>query len=208
MKSKTHLRKALLGVLLISGLAASSFGANVQIASFANGSFTLDGTSTYAMTSTPSGITGNGEIDFGNAAFGSWSGFISPATSNWSAYEGYNLLMSVSGTNPELAFSVYFASGAEDVAAFTATTTGVGNSLMSVLLTWDAADPNNTVTSLAQLTDVNGFGITWNGNGPSTGGASIGITLAGIEAIPEPSSASLVLLGAAGLVALRRLRKV
>lgn len=208
MESKTHLRKALLGVLLISGLAASSFGANVQIASFATGSFALDGSSTYAMTSTPSGITGNGEIGLGDAAYGSWSGFISPATSNWSAYEGYNLLMSVSGTNPELAFSIYFLSGAEDVAAFTATTTGVGNSLMSVLLTWDAGDANNTVTSLAQLTDVNGFGITWNGNGPNTGGASIGITLAGIESIPEPSTGAMMLIGAVGLLALRRLRKV
>lgn len=49
--------------------------------------------------------------------------------------------------------------------------------------------------------------VDWNLN---SGGSddSINATFTRLEAIPEPSSASLVLLGAVSLVALRRLRKV
>ena len=201
---------ACLSGLLLFVATGSVFAANVQIASLALGSFTLDSTSTYSMTSTSSGITGTAEITVdNNAAYGNWSSFIAPATSDWSSYEGYNLLMSVSGTNPNLPFTIYLSSGGGAlVGAFTGNTANAGSTLTSVSLTWDEGDPNATITSLSQLTSVDGFGINWNGVGPSTGGSLTTITLAGIEAIPEPSTGSLILLGAAGVLALRRLRKV
>lgn len=49
--------------------------------------------------------------------------------------------------------------------------------------------------------------IAWELNSGTTG-LAVNATFTKLEAVPEPSSVSLLMLGAAGLVALRRLRKV
>lgn len=80
--------------------------------------------------------------------------------------------------------------------------------------TFNWSDFTTTSSSVVKSIDGGSAGafdftniIAWELNSGTTG-LAVNATFTKLEAIPEPSSVSLLMLGAAGLVALRRLRKV
>jgi len=192
---------------LIAGCIANVQASNVDIGSFATGSFTLDTSSLYLPTQSASGLTTSTTVAAGDTFYGN---FTSP--SDWTNYgftgasnPNLGLLMSVTGTNSNLGFSLYLLDSTGGlIEAYTGTTTGVGTALQFVALTPDASIDGQGV---GFATSVSTVVVGWNSPG------AINTTFAGIQstvnlaAIPEPSVASLLALGTVGLVALRVRRK-
>ena len=190
---------------LVAGLIANLQAANVDIGSFATGAFTVDAGSTYQPTQSASGLTTSTTVTAGDTFYGNFS---SPM--NWSSYgfsgsanTSLGLVMSVTGTNPNLFFSVTLLDSAfNTIEAYSASTAGLSSSPSFVALIPDAGSAGGGLP-----TDVASFVFGWNGGG------NINTTLVGIQstvnlaAVPEPSVASLFALGTVGLVALRARRK-
>lgn len=170
-----------------------------------------------SFSTTVSGIANTQVL---SAVFGSWNS----ATSTFTAFSnvktlGYGYLDNTLAA-PELQVSLNQTSPSTglNIAAGTNMALGLYNALDSSTTLW------NTSVARAVLTDVNWVAPTWTSTGNdktygfaatttavfgtftyrATGNDSIGLTL---SAIPEPSSASLLALGVAGLVALRVRRK-
>jgi hypothetical protein len=102
---------------------------------------------------------------------------------------------SVMGYAPSIVFSRAAAGGTREVLVANFTSALLGSDPDSV--------ETENIFGLTNESDSTTF------NAPYTGSASgsFGSTVLSSAAVPEPSSASLLLLGAAGLVALRRFRK-
>jgi len=190
---------------LVAVLAANTQAANVDIGSFATGSFTVDPASTYTPTQSGSGLTTSTTVTAGDTFYGN---FTSPK--NWSSY-GFSgsanttlgLLMSVSGTNPNLFFTVTLQDSTfTTIESYSGSTAGLSSTPSFLALTPDAGSSGGGLAS-----DVSSFVFGWNGGG------NINTTLVAIQstvdlaAVPEPSVASLFALGTVGLVALRARRK-
>jgi len=200
-------RMKIVVMALIAGCIANVQASNVDIGSFATGSFTLDTSSLYLPTQSASGLTTSTTVAAGDTFYGN---FTSP--SDWTNYgftgasnPNLGLLMSVTGTNSNLGFSLYLLDSTGGlIEAYTGTTTGVGTALQFVALTPDASIDGQGV---GFATSVSTVVVGWNSPG------AINTTFAGIQstvnlaAIPEPSVASLLALGTVGLVALRVRRK-
>jgi len=190
---------------LVAVLAANTQAANVDIGSFATGSFTVDPASTYTPTQSGSGLTTSTTVTAGDTFYGN---FTSPK--NWSSYgfsggsnSSLGLVMGVTGTNPNLFFSVTLLDSAFAVIeSYSASTAGLTSTPAFVALTPDAGSAGGGLA-----TDVSNVVFGWNGGG------AINTTILGIQstvnlaAVPEPSVASLFALGTVGLVALRARRK-
>ena len=190
---------------LVAVLAANTQAANVDIGSFATGAFTVDPASTYVPTQSGSGLTTSTTVIAGDTFYGN---FTSPM--DWSSY-GFSgsanttlgLVMSVTGTNPNLFFTVSLLdSSFTIIESYSASTAGLTSTPAFVALTPDAGSSAGGLP-----TDVSAVVFGWNGGG------AINTTLKGIQstvnlaAVPEPSVASLFALGTVGLVALRARRK-
>ena len=192
-------------VILVT-LETKSEAANTLIANFATGSFNIDSSSTSSNTGSAnptqssSGITMNGASALADTFYGAFTG--SGVPFNLSSYTGFNLLMTLSGTNPNLPFIVALVNSDFSAAYFEATTVGIGSSPTSVALTYTPISGSNTSIALGSLNDVTYMQFTW------AGGGTVNTTLVSLEAIPEPSTGALLMIGAVGMVALRRLRKV
>jgi hypothetical protein len=195
----------LLIVALMFVLSNTMNAANVTIGSFATGQFTVDtGGSMYTPTQSASGLTSNLTIAAGDTWYGSFN-----APIDWSSYGytgtpgNYNnntlgLVMSVTSQAAPLFFTVsVLDSGFNIVQAYSGNTTGLTSTPSFVALQAVAG-----TSSTGSPTDVQSIVFGWDGAG------AINTTLSSIQStIPEPSSASLLALGVAGLVALRVRRK-
>ena len=195
----------LLILALMFVLSNTMNAANVTIGSFATGQFTVDtGGSMYTPTQSASGLTSNLTIAAGDTWYGSFN-----APINWSSYGytgtpgNYNnntlgLVMSVTSQAAPLFFTVsVLDSGFNIVQAYSGNTTGLTSTPSFVAL--EAVAGSSASGSPA---DVQSIVFGWDGAG------AINTTLSSIQStIPEPSSASLLALGVAGLVALRARRK-
>jgi hypothetical protein len=195
----------LLIVALMFVLSNTMNAANVTIGSFATGQFTVDtGGSMYTPTQSASGLTSNLTIAAGDTWYGSFN-----APIDWSSYGytgtpgNYNnntlgLVMSVTSQAAPLFFTVsVLDSGFNIVQAYSGNTTGLTSTPSFVALQAVAGS-----SSTGSPTDVQSIVFGWDGAG------AINTTLSSIQStIPEPSSASLLALGVAGLVALRARRK-
>jgi hypothetical protein len=195
----------LLIVALMFVLSNTMNAANVTIGSFATGQFTVDtGGSMYTPTQSASGLTSNLTIAAGDTWYGSFN-----APIDWSSYGytgtpgNYNnntlgLVMSVTSQAAPLFFTVsVLDSGFNIVQAYSGNTTGLTSTPSFVALQAVAG-----TSSTGSPTDVQSIVFGWDGAG------AINTTLSSIQStIPEPSSASLLALGVAGLVALRARRK-
>jgi hypothetical protein len=195
----------LLIVALMFVLSNTMNAANVTIGSFATGQFTVDTSgSMYTPTQSASGLTSNLTIAAGDTWYGSFN-----APIDWSSYGytgtpgNYNnntlgLVMSVTSQAAPLFFTVsVLDSGFNIVQAYSGNTTGLTSTPSFVALQAVAG-----TSSTGSPTDVQSIVFGWDGAG------AINTTLSSIQStIPEPSSASLLALGLAGLVALRARRK-
>jgi hypothetical protein len=195
----------LLIVALMFVLSNTMNAANVTIGSFATGQFTVDTSgSMYTPTQSASGLTSNLTIAAGDTWYGSFN-----APIDWSSYGytgtpgNYNnntlgLVMSVTSQAAPLFFTVsVLDSGFNIVQAYSGNTTGLTSTPSFVALQAVAG-----TSSTGSPTDVQSIVFGWDGAG------AINTTLSSIQStIPEPSSASLLALGVAGLVALRARRK-
>ena len=188
-------------------MVASTHAANLDIGLFTTGNFTLDAGSSYAPTQSASGLTTNLTVAAGDIFYGS---FAAPA--NWSSYgwtslgagsgsttTALGLFMTVTTQAAPTPFTVtFFDSSFAAIQTFTANTSVFSTPTFVALAPTSASGFNGGLVS-----DVAYFAFSWDGAG------AINTTLTSVQAtvIPEPSSASLLALGMAGLVALRARRK-
>jgi len=184
---------SLTSLLLICGAQFSKATVvYTDIGSFTTGNFTLDEGSTYFPTQSVAGLNSNLTVAAGDTFYGVFTA----APRNWSTYTDFSLLMTAS-TSTAVPFTVYFVDSSSNIAAtLTGTTAGLTTTASSNLLT---AVPGSSPGNLASIVS---FVFSWDGGG------ALNTTLVGVQGIPEPSTGALMMIGVAGLVALRRLRKV
>ena len=206
MKMKMKLQKIKLVVAsAIVMMVAGAHAANVTIESFATGQFTVDAGSVYAPTQSASGLTTNlsvaaGDIFYGSfAAPANWSsyGWTSLGAGNGSTSTALGLFMTVTSQAAPTPFTVtLYDSAFAAIQTFTANTSVFSTPTFVALAPTSASGFNG-----GSIVDVAFFAFSWDGSG------AINTTLYSVATIPEPSSASLLALGMAGLVALRARRK-
>jgi hypothetical protein len=195
----------LLIVALMFVLSNTMNAANVTIGSFVTGQFTVDTSgSTYAPSQSASGLTSNLTVAAGDTWYGSFNSPIDWSSYGYTGTSGnYNnntlgLVMSVTSQTAPLFFTVsVLDSGFNIVQAYSGNTTGLTSTPSFVALQAVAGS-----SASGSPADVQSIVFGWDGAG------AINTTVSSIQStIPEPSSASLLAIGVAGLVALRARRK-
>ena len=204
MKTK-NLGIALVATVML--MIANTNSATLDIGMFSTGNFIVDGGSTYQPTQSTFGLTTNTTVGAGDSFYGSFStptdltnyGFVRDANNMYTNNQ-LGLEMSVTSQAAPFFFTVtLFDSAFTQIQTYTANTSGLTSTPTFVALTPQVG--SNDVGGLITQAQYLQFG--WDGAG------AINTTLSKLQAdvIPEPSSASLLALGVAGLVALRVRRK-
>jgi hypothetical protein len=189
-------------------MVANTHAANLDIGLFTTGQFTVDIASSYVPTQSVSGLTSNLTVAAGDIFYGNFA-----APMNWSSYNWTSLGAGNGYTNSSLALRMEVASQAAPTpftftlfdSTFAAIQTFTGTTVLSSPAATTRMDVALAPTSASGfngglITDVAYAALSWDGSG------AINTTLYSVT-IPEPSSASLLALGMAGLVALRARRK-
>ena len=105
---------------------------------------------------------------------------------DWSGFTGFQITMSVTGTNPDLPFSLtLYDTSFNSINEYQANTASAGLTLTGVPLDLSLAGNGN-------FADVQYVQFTWGG-----GGSAVNVTTSGLHGVPEPSTYAL--LGLAGL---------
>jgi hypothetical protein len=187
-------KKTFLALTLAVATAAPSLAQQIDLVSLGSPTFTIDpAATTAAYSQTASGVVFNGAYALGDTLGGSFT------TQNWSAYTSptydFGIVMTLTGTNPDLPFSVQFYDDTFQVInTYAGTTTGATTSTFMPLT---LAIPGTGI-----LTSVAGVQFTWDGGG------TINATVEKVAAtvVPEPSTYALLALGgmALGGYAVRR----
>lgn len=149
--------KSFLFVALASFGVAGMAAGQQPLVGFGTGSLAVDPGATYASYSQNSaGLTFSPSVALGDTLGGGFS------ARNWSdaGFQTFGVIMSVTGGNPNLPFTVevFDARAGDFVAALTGNTAGVGTNPVFVPLTF-------TTGSRAQLTNAVGLQFTWDGAG-------------------------------------------
>ena len=208
MKSKNK-------IIAIAMLTAVSFfttqelgAANLEIGLFSTGNFLVDSTSTVVTSQSGAGLTINANVAAGQNFFGNFT----PASS-WANYGftgtlgDYNnvnlgLLMSVTSQAAPLFFTAtIYNSAFEVIQRYSGTTSGLNSTPAFVAL-----NPISGSAGPGALTGDMVFELGWDGDG-AINTTLVNLQVTTLDAIPEPSVASLLALGTVGLVALRVRRK-
>jgi len=157
--------------------------------------------STGAGSQTGSGFVYNGSVNLGDNVYGD---FVS-SPQNWSSQitglNVFSLLMSVSGVNPDIPFSIeFFESGGnqDSIAIWDGTTVGLTS-------TPSYNNLSLVSTGTGDYSSVGSFTFTWNPGSAE----SINSTISTIAVVPEPSTYALLALSglALGGYAMRRRRR-
>ena len=157
--------------------------------------------STGVGSQTGSGFVYNGSVNLGDNVYGD---FVS-SPQNWSSQitggNVFSLLMSVSGTNPDIPFSIeFFESGGnqDSIAIWEGLTVGLTSTL-----TYNNLSLLSTGTG--DYSSVGSFTFTWNPGSAE----SINSTISTVAVVPEPSTYALLALSglALGGYAMRRRRR-
>lgn len=192
MKTRKAAFLAAIGVA-VSLTAQAQF---IDLASFGSSSFTVDPMATTApYTQNLSGINFNATLALGDTL----GGIYDANPFDWSAFAvtDFAIKMSITGTNPNLPFSLTLFDSSFNLLNFTGTTVGV---------TTDTYVPLTFVNIVGSspLPDIFGAQFTWDGAG------TINATITEVAAVPEPSTYALLGLGALAFgayTARRRARK-
>jgi len=205
LKMKMKIQKLkLVALSTILMMVASTHAANLDIGLFTTGNFTLDAGSLYSPTQSASGLTTNLTVAAGDVFYGAFAAPVSWSPGVWTslgAGNGYTstalgLFMTVTSQAAVTPFTVtLYDSASKVIQSFNAATSVFSTPTFVAL----------TPTSVSgfdggSFADTASFAFSWDGAG------AINTTLYSVT-IPEPSSASLLALGMAGLVALRARRK-
>ena len=186
-------------------MVVSTHAANLDIGLFTTGNFTLDAGSSYAPTQSVSGLTTSLPVAAGDIFYGAFAAPMDWSSYNWTSLgagngytnTGLGLVMTVASQAAPTPFTVtLFDSGFNAIQTFTANTSVFSTPTFVALAPTSASGFNG-----GSIVDVAFFAFSWDGSG------AINTTLYSVATIPEPSSASLLALGMAGLVALRARRK-
>jgi hypothetical protein len=211
MKKNTKTNKTMNAAFLALFLSSLPAFASTIISDFTSTNFYLDttsyagntGTATYTQGS--NGITISGPVSISDLFYGNFgNNSETPQTLDLSGYTSFSLLMTLNGgTNPNLPFLVTLKNAdGIDAGYFEGYTTGLGLTPTLATLTYMPTAGTFTSAPLTALTSVAYFDFSWNNGG------TVNTTLYNLQGIPEPSTGALMMIGAVGLVALRRLRKV
>jgi len=199
MKTKNKdLKNAVALLVFIAVFGAGTAQAAITITTFGS-SAVADGNTSWVYNSDTSTITGNsslGDLIYNADGTGSWN-LTSEAAS-------LSLLqISLTGyvtTNPTGSFAVTLADNTNKEAKFTFAWSSFGTTSSTANTVTVGVDTFNAGFNLANIVNWN---LVSGGSGLSTSA-----TFSQMTAVPEPSTGALMMIGAAGLVALRRLRKV
>ncbi len=190
------MKKQLLIASIVAAALTAPASAQIDLLSFGASSFTVDAGSTAIYTQNATGITMNTTPSLGETWYNS---AMTKLVADWSTFPSFNIVMSVTGANPGLPFSVtFYDTSFSSINEYQANTLSAGSSLTEVPLVLSLPGNNN-------LSDVQYVQFSWGGGGP---GNAINTTTTGITAVPEPSTYALLALGglALGGYAVRRRR--
>ena len=180
-------------------LTLTSSASYFDLVSFGNTAFTVDPDATTAnYTQSSSALNFSPSISLADTIGGSFNA----APFDWSTYissvaTAFAVKISiVSGSNPNLPFSLSLVNAGGDILNFVGTTVGATTDTY-IALTLNATDPGNPLV----LNGVTAGQFTWDGGAPSAN-----VSLQSVAAVPEPSTYALLVLGGLALsgYALRR----
>jgi hypothetical protein len=176
-------KQSILALAVTALSLASSPGQQIDLVSLGSPTFTVDPVATTAAYSqTGSGLVFNGTYVLADTVGGTFT------SQDWSnpTYTTFGVVMSITGTNPDMPFSVQFYDS-----SFAVINTYTGTTSTSSLSPFQPLTLAIPGTGL--LSDVAGIQFTWDGGG------TINTTAATISAVPEPSTYALLALGASAL---------
>jgi hypothetical protein len=186
------MKKLLTALTIAAGITSGSYAQQIDLVSLGSATFTVDpGATTATYTQSASGIIFNGSYVLGNTLGGTF------ATQDWSSpsYTGFGVVMTLTGTNPNLPFSVQFYDG-----SFNVINTYGGTTVPLVAGTPTYTPLTLNIAGTGILTSVAGIQFTWDGDG------AINTTVEKVAAVPEPSTYALLALAGLALGA-HRLRR-
>jgi len=190
--------KSLLTAFVLALVASSSSAQNVDLLSLGSATFTLDPDSTIGSgTQSVSGLVWAPSVALGDQLAGTftsvdWTPFTNPAN-----YTGFALRMSVTGTNPDLFFSLtLYDPSFAPINTYGGSTFGLTSTPGLVTLSLDAPGSGN-------FSAVGGALLSWGGGGTINTTATEVVAVA----VPEPSTYALVALTSVVLGAYRMRRR-
>jgi len=189
------MKKYIVLALIATAALSSQLSAQIDLLSFGSSSYTIDPGSTATTTQNASGITMATTPALGDTWYNS---VMTKLVADWSSFPSFNIVMSVTGTNPNLPFSVtFYDTSFSSINEYQANTLTAGVSSTPVPLTLSLPGNGN-------LNDVQYVQFSWGG-----GGSAVNTTTTGISAVPEPSTYALLAMSglALGGYVIRRRRQ-
>ena len=174
------MKKTALLLIASATFSLTALAQQIDLVSLGTATFTVDaGATTAAYSQTASGVVFNSTYALGDTLGGTFT------TQDWSnpSYTGFGVVMSLTGTDPNLPFSVAFYDASFGIInTYSGTTTGAAT---STYLPLTLVLPGTGV-----LSSVAGIQFTWDGGG------AINSTVEKIAAtaVPEPSTYALLAL--------------
>lgn len=174
-------------LIALASVALTAYPAHaIDLLSLGSNGFTIDGGSTAVnYTQSATALTWTGAQAATDAVFG---GLASGGPLNWSAVPQFGVRMTLTGSNPDMNFSLQLYDGSFNQALYSGSTVGLTVGVEGqALLTFATSDPGFS------LTTISGVGIQWDEAGTVTG------SMAAVTSVPEPSTYALLGMSALGL---------